>query len=290
MTRSKLNRVHLLSGGKPLPSAAVLAGMRGLEQEILRESRRDWSRQLEATKRLNKICAPLVSIIRDGATDRDPSFHPPRSGGKERRLPRPRARREKERIYLGSLGALVPPPYDYSWILAGGGGAVQIANASTGELSFGMDAFGDNNYNVSAGCAVGIYFRPVTDSGRLSVWAEPSFYEMWSDSAIFASAHSDGFIALYIAEYDSAGKFLDAVVNQHHTLWSDDSHLSDSGQHEKSNPGYSMTASCSVKQSSQYVIWVWIGGRASAHHWSGGSASAASAMSAFVPAITWELT
>ena len=110
MPRNKLSRVHSLSGGKPLSSAAALAGMCGLEKEIVAASGREWVRQLDATKRLNKICAPLIKIIRDDPTSRDHTLHARPLGNRKRRLPRPITRKEKERIYLGSLGALVPPP------------------------------------------------------------------------------------------------------------------------------------------------------------------------------------
>ncbi len=293
VSNGKGSRVHSLCGGKIASRKIALRGMRGLEKELTTRSARDWARQREVTKQLNRVYAPLRKISGDDeyVDELLRGFRSRYSGFRKRKPSRPTSRKDTERIYLGSLGARVAPPYDYSWVFRDPdpGDVGLTANAANGEMSFLIDSFGNDDYNSSAGIALGIYFRPVTDVGRLAVWSDPSFADSWYDYAWFSASHSDAFMGLYIGSYDDNGNFTGAVVNQQHSLWDDDSHVSDSGHHEDPNPGYFLNASCTVDRSHQYIIWVWAGGRAAADQVFG-AASAGSALYVVIPSITWELT
>jgi hypothetical protein len=288
--KGKGSELHALYRGKIAPQNTVLRGMVGLEKQLAARSARDWARQLEATQQLNRMYAPLREL-----SDKDKQLAQVSRGIRERhesfrrhKLVPASLSAEKPRIYLGSLGAVVPPPYDYAWTFHDPHAGVG-ADKTTGQMGFNIDSFGSPHFNSSADAAVGIYFRSITEKGRLSIWSDPSFAESWYDYAYFAASHSNGFIGLYVGSYDDNWNFTGALVHQQHSLWSDDSHLSDSGHHEKTNPGYSLNATCNVDSSHQYVIWVWTGGRAAADEVVGG-ASAGSALSVSVPWIIWELT
>jgi hypothetical protein len=267
--------------------------MINLEKEMAKKAAKDWERQHEVTRYLNNAYAPLRNVLCDPEhlSEMEQGHRSHQDRFRSHKMHSPVRPKEQTRIFLGSLGARVPPPYDYEWTYRDPDpGDVGVgANGTTGELGFNIDSFGQDDYNSSGGTAVGIYFRPVTETGRLAIWSDPSFFESWYDYAYFSSSHSDGFIGLYVGSYDDNGQFTGAVVNQQQTLWNDDSHLGSSGNHEDTNSGYSLSANCWVDSGHQYIIWVWAGGRAAADQVFGG-ASAGSALTVTVPSITWELT
>jgi hypothetical protein len=274
-------------GGVGFSQKIANRGMQSLEETLRAKSLAAWSRQKESALQLNKIYSPLLPLEGTDAHMAEVlrGFRS-RHGRKLRPLKSPAVQNDPAHVYLGSLGARVPPPFDFAWVLPNTA-VGESANATTGTMGFTIDSWGEDDYDASASCALGIYFRPLTNTGRLSVWSNPSFSSSWYDYAYFAAAHTDAFIGLYIARYALDGTFIDAPVNQTHALWDDDSHLSDSGIHEDSNAGYSLNASCWVDRNHQYVIWVWAGGRASADRIAGG-ASAGSNLWVRVPSITWE--
>jgi hypothetical protein len=285
---------QFLYGGKIIPKRIALRGMVALERELKARSLKDWARQQDVTKHLNKIYAPLRKLSDDKAvTEAFEGLRTYRARFLKQKASPPKARKETQRIYVGSLAALISPPYDYEWKVADppppGGSVLASANRSSGRFGFGIGSFQSEDFNCRAAAGVGIYFRPVTRTGRLAIWSDPSFNDSWDDRASFASSHSDGFIGLYIASFDNNGNFTGAVVDQRNGLWSDDSHFGGEGPNQDSNPGYPLYSACSVDNGHQYIIWVWAGGRAAADAGIG-IAWASSEMSVIVPSITWELT
>lgn len=285
---------QFLYGGKIIPQNIALRGMVALERELKARSVRNWARQQDVTKQLNKIYAPLRKLADDKTvTEALEGFRTYRARFLKQKASPPKTRKETQRIYVGSLAALTSPPYGYEWTSADppppGGNVVASADRSSGRFGFGIDSFQSENFNCRADAGIGIYFRPVTETGRLAIWSDPAFNDSWDDRASFASSHSDGYIGLYIASFDNNGNFAGAVVDQQNSLWSDDSHFGGQGPNEDNNPGYSLNAACSVDNGHQYIIWVLAGGRAAANATPGTVAWASSGMSVIVPSITWEL-
>lgn len=280
-------RIHALNGGRGVNRGAARRGMVPLQRELARLAANYSERQRDVARRLNLIHAPLFDEKQADKVLR--AFRSRYARSRRPRLMAPRVPKESPYIYLGSLGAIVAPPFNFSWTWRKAGITAGVyADAAKGECGFDCDSAG-NDYDGSAAAAVGIYFRPVIDRGILGIWSFPSFASFWYDYAYFSAAASRAFIGLYVGRYDMAWKFTGAVVDQRYTLWDDSSHVSDSGWHNDSSRGYSMTASCLVDRSSQYIIWVWCWGHAFADRILGG-AGAEAMLRVTVPAIAWQLT
>ena len=181
----------------------------------------------------------------------------------------------------------MPPPFDYAWSMTGNK-PNQTADAATGSLWFAINSWDEDDFDEIACCSVGIQLVPPA-VGWLSVWSDPSLGTSWSDGAIFGSAHTEGAVGLWIGQYDQNANFEGAIVSQYIKLWDDDSHLSQSGEHQDSLPAYPLFAACPVDAQHQYIVSVAIFGRAATDYSAGGSAWANSAMNAWVPSIIWEL-
>jgi hypothetical protein len=260
--------------------------MEPLQVELARVVADDSERLRDAAERMNLMHAAFRD---EKQTDRVlRAFRSRYVRSPRPKLTPPRVSNENPHIYLGSLGAVVPPPFGYSWTWRTPAVSVGVsADAVKGIIGVDCDS-GGGDYDGSGAAGVGIYFRPVIDRGILGVWSFPSFSSFWFDYAYFAAAESRAFLGLYVARYDLAGNFTGAVLDQRNTLWNDSSHISDSGWHSDSSRGYSMSGSCLVDRSSQYIIWVWCWGHAFADRILGG-AGAEAMLRVTVPAIAWQL-
>ena len=283
---TKQAQIHPFSSGPRLSKSLAAEGMRTQSDDVKTRSALAWERQLEAASQFNKSLVALLSRIGAHLDIREliNELSPPHRRRPVTKLPRPYVPPGGvDQVFL--TGARVTPPFDYAGTLPGG--PPQFVDASNGEMNFTMESLGQD-YHETACCSIGIHLTPPVD-GRLTVFSDPSLHEHWSDYAYVAAAHSDAFIGFWIGEYDANGVFQRALVDQRSKLWDDNSHLSDSGDHEEDVPGYPLFAFCSVSAWHQYVISVSIGGSASADRTIGG-AGAISALYAVIPSITWELT
>jgi hypothetical protein len=295
---SELNReisLESLYGGRIAPAEVVLEGMRPLEQALNAEFHEQQDRTLQVQGRLANELRSEPSGTVDAqrlpetirlARDRYSSIQ-------DRELPSPVWAPETQRIFTGSIGATVVPPYDYQWTWSAttAGATIQAlsADSSKGAVLFTKASFDADPASVSARGAVGIFFRPVVTNGILRISSNPSFSYMWDTFCWHSSTHSDGFVGLYVGSYTLAGGFDGARIDQKSYLWSDDSWwYGTSGQ--GTNSGFPVSAQLNVDSNHYYAIWVWCGGRDT----SGGDgflwfSTANSNFSMQVPSITWEL-
>jgi hypothetical protein len=215
-------------------------------------------------------------------------------GAKRKTVP-PRVKRARPRLFTGSIGATLTPPYDYSWTWhAGNGGPdVNTASANNGNGTWSVSDWTSQNdsSNASARGAVGVFFRPPTETGILQVWANPALTFDWGDWCVTDGAGSDGWAGLYIGEYDVDGNgFVAAPVDQQVSLWSDSSWWAGVGEQQGDNSGYPLFAELHVDNSHYYAIWIWGGTDVYGAGWSTFWGSAAGGdLSAAIPSITWEL-
>jgi hypothetical protein len=288
--------IDTLFGGKIPSTKVALAGMADLERELDR-SFKDQARERALQQRtLAKLHAPILESVQGSeqvaAAVRQLKADDARRG--KIKLYAPEVAAVAPRIFAGSIGITFAPPYNYPWTWTAFTGSASdhsaAANRSTGAISFGLHTSNGGDAATSAGrAAVGSYFRPMTANGILRVSATPSFSYNWWTSCAFASAHSDGFIGLYVGRYTLAGGFDGAPVNQQISLWHDNSWWSGASG-SASSSGYGLSAQFNVDSSHYYQIWVWCGGYVSASGWHTFSGSGAGAyMSARVPSIHAEL-
>jgi hypothetical protein len=207
----------------------------------------------------------------------------------------PEMKESRARLFTGSLGATLTPPYNWSWTWHASNGASAINSASadnrSGKWSVSDWASLDNASNASARAAVGIFFRPPTATGLLRVWSNPAINFNWGDWCAFDGAGSDGWLGLYVGEYNvDGGGFAGAPVDQQINLWSDKSWWSGVGGHQGANSGYPLQATLEVDNAHFYEIWVWGGTDVYADGWGTFTGSGAGGdLSAWMPSITWEL-
>jgi hypothetical protein len=105
--------------------------------------------------------------------------------GAKRKTGPPRVKRARPRLFTGSIGATLTPPYDYSWTWHAGNGGPDVntasANNDNGAWSVSDWTSQNDSSNASARGAVGVFFRPPTETGILQVWANPALAFDWGD-------------------------------------------------------------------------------------------------------------
>jgi hypothetical protein len=299
MTKSKRgSAVRDLFGGRFLPPKTVLRSMRTLEKRLTAEFNERTRLKGKIAEHMSKYRAPLIEAISSnkGAANAVRGLRQIAANARGHKLQRPSHGEVKERVYTGSFGAVVTPPFDYRWTWSAVNGSPsdnsEVAKNNTGEMSIVMDTdLGGNSSSISGRVAVGIYFYPPAEcASLLQVWSTPAFTDQWYDICAWDSCSADGWIGLYIESYDLTGAPTGAIIDQQVSLWSDSSWWSgDSGG--GSNSGFGLYASpVQVDQDHQYIIWVWAGCDASADGWHTFSGSGAgNQLNIKVPSIRWEL-
>lgn len=212
---------------------------------------------------------------------------------RKRKLAAPKVPKETSRIFAG-FGATVVPPYDFADAHASSTGMPSVApsaNKFTGKIVSSMDDAVVNFSSASDIAQVGFNFRlPTNCPGMLRIGSNPAFTFNWDTICAFDSAHSDGWIGLFVEEFDQNGFLSNVLVDQRITLWTDDSWWFGAGVNTGSNSGFPLFALASVNPQHTYHIWVRCGGSISAHGLDTfGDSFAGSHINATVPSITWEI-
>jgi len=293
-TRLQEETRKLLQGGAAAPEAVVRRGMADITRRLRVESSDQAGEQRAHGRALDPLRRAVLSSLGE-STDLRRAVAQLRTldaGAAKQRLALPKGTRENARIAMSSIVVTRVPPYDYPWSWqwqAGGASLNASANRNTGGMSFSLWNNG-NDASAAAAAALGIYFRPSVENGILRLWSSPAFNYFWWTICAFASAHSDGWIGLYVGRYTLAGGFDGSPVNQRISLWSDDSWWSGAGSHSGSTSAYPLFAQFNVDSAHWYALWVWCGGSVHGAGWGTFSGSGAGArMSVAVPSITWEL-
>jgi len=275
--------------GKAAPAAHARRGMRLAEQELQRR----FKQRRDSVNGSAKALTPLAEAFGQQNQEqlqkalRSLKELDRRSGRRGVVVPKPMS--EEARVFAGSIGIARVPAYDYQWTWSAkdnnSATASVAANAGGGQQSFSL-------WNNSAGAhawgaaAVGVYFRPWTANGIVNLWANPAINYNWWTYCALASAHSDGWLGLYVGQYTLAGNLDRVPVDQQISLWSDDSWWAGAGGHTSSNSGYPLSAWFTVDSDHWYAMWVWIGGSIYGSGWGAFSGSGAGAqLSASTPAM-----
>jgi hypothetical protein len=296
MPRDNSYSVEDLFEGKIPSHKVALAGMADLERELDRTFKERASERARHEGVLAKLHAPMLEQMHGNekvaAAVRQLKAEDSRRSKVS--LVAPRVARVEPRIFTGSIGVTYAPPYNYNWTWTAFTGNASAhsaaANRNTGSMSFSLHTSNGGDSATSSGrAALGAFFRPITANGILRIASTPSFSYNWWTICAFASAHSDGFIGLYVGRYTLGGGFDGAPVNQMTSLWNDDSWWSGASG-SASSSGYGLSAQFNVDSSHYYQIWVWCGGYVSASGWHTFSGSGAGAyMNATVPSVHAEL-
>jgi hypothetical protein len=252
-----------LVAGKPASSRQVLRGMKRAEEEQKRRFQARKQNVAETSRAHAPLRDALASQLGDAAKATLGGIETLQKKRRRAKLDRVSVAGEQSAIWCGAVGVRRAPPYDYQWTWHAKDAASAddgvLAEAATGHESFFLGN-GDDEAHAWGACAVGVYFRPISPSGYVHLSAAPAFSYDWWTYCTLASAHSDGWIGLYVGQYNSAGELDRVPVDQQITLWSDDSWAVGAGDHSGSNSGYPLSAWFTVDSAHWYAMWVWCGG------------------------------
>ena len=286
--------LNALYGGHIAAPDVVLKGMAGLEQELSKRHNEQESQRATRRQYIQQGIKPLLDMIGkdQGAIQGVQGLSSLQQTSRKMLTP-PVVPRESSRLFLLG-GATVAPPYNYQWtwdVISGTPPRESVtANSASGQMHFVVDTDHDKSSAGSTAAAVGIYFSPFIERGNLLISANPTFSSGWATWCFFNSAHSDGWIGLYVGSYDLSGGFAGAPVSLQFSLWSENVFFPD-GPGNGGVGTMPLRANLSVDSNHYYAIWVWCGGSASGVGWDNFFGSAAySEMYVSVPSITWELS
>lgn len=290
---------------------AAPKAMRALARSLNEEFRTE-----QATRRARAAMEAKRSAILRGQF----SVAIPRQKPKRRRTPtRPgffvghSVPKVEPRLLIGSLGAMVPPPYDFGWqfestygdpptfsenVRADGVMAFDISDVfrypDTDLIVANRGRIFDMLYHDSGGSmrsALGISFRPPV-TGLYMFSATPIVLYRWFTSSWLAESHSDGWIGWFIDRFALDGTHLGPVLNlPFPELWRDNSYSTSNGDDSRVflNPGLGLVAPpVFLRDDERYAVWVWCGGRIQAAGYHGTwNSDAESSMVVILPSISW---
>jgi hypothetical protein len=206
--------------------------------------------------------------------------------------------KQTERIFLGSAGAYVPPPFHHlvwNGVVGVPDTNDQTADGNTGDMNMHMWA-NEKASAVASYCGLGIYFYPMVANGYLTVSAAPELSYFWGDWCTDDRTTTQGWIKLNVNSYDLAGGFAGTVYENTYQLWYDSSWFGPgAGGHLVLNTAYPLVSPLiEVDNAHSYLIWVVIGGYIYGGGWGlftypGWSSEAGVNFGAHVPWIRWEL-
>jgi len=198
----------------------------------------------------------------------------------------------KSQVRVGSILTIVVPPYDADWGDSSGYDGTTFGSwvAYKGSNPPRFNATNNIGDGGSAWASAGVckFFSPAgRDSTyvRVGLWA-PYEYDWRDDSNLF-TAHTRGFIGIYVTSWDSSGGDFRVEVDRREPLWNDGTSWyedhADSGSGNYPSDTYFMAWSSRV-----YAVWAWGGTSADAHSGSLAYSYAWGTLSVSVPFMVFE--
>jgi hypothetical protein len=160
------------------------------------------------------------------------------------------------------------PPYEYEWSWQSAFNNPSVNRAASGANGhMALDLVSDlNNPSIAdARAAIGIYFRPPTENGILTLSTTPSFNASFFHDGTLASSQANAWIGLYGASYNASNdSFASEMLNQMSMVFSVDTWYFSGGDDpinppSFNNSGFPLTAQFQVDNSHWYALWVWCG-------------------------------
>lgn len=286
--------------GMEFPARGTVdAGQRSAERELLR--------QFRGTKALHSELAAASKLVHASLVDSRKQDKRALEGGRrlrqlhdrlsKQRLPFPRVPKSSQRIFTGSIGATVTPPYDYPWVWDSTSGQApghtESADINAGTMGFSFSTSQNGSSQVIGLASVGIGFHQLPDCPTLlQVWANPMYNFGWSTTSASDSAHTDGWIGLRVDAFNvGTNSPAGTPISQQIPLWWSDTWWNGSGNWG-TNKESNLYAALIVDKSHWYKIRVACGGMifgAGWNNWFGIGSGATADLSASVPWIQWQL-
>jgi hypothetical protein len=116
-----------------------------------------------------------------------------------------RKQAQTDRIFSGSIGATVVPPYDLDWTWSQQQGEPDNLQTSADRNSGTMGITNvTSGETASASTAVGIWLIAPLGTSTMTISAAPALSYYWFISAIFSYSESDGWINVVVESFDRA--------------------------------------------------------------------------------------
>jgi hypothetical protein len=190
------------------------------------------------------------------------------------------------------------PPYEYQWSWQSGFNNPTIsrtATAASGQMALDLISDLDNPSIADAKAAIGIYFRPPTQNGILTLSATPSFIASFFHNGVLASSQANAWVGLYGASYNASdNSFASEILNQMSMVFCVDTWYFCGGDNPSSPPSFNnsglpLNAQFQVDNSHWYALWVWCGTHIGADGFGGlfSGSGAISHISVNVPSMIW---
>jgi len=259
-TQDKRRRIiqrAIASGVMPLSQTVARRGIAALNKRLVAETQTRYAERKRAARESQKMLAPLIKIIRQDKSAMKAAQNVRRltTHRKRPKITYPKAlQRVAPHVRSGSIIKFFGPPYDAEWG-DHSNDASSFATKDPPEPRFDSTTRPGNGSAWSS-AGVGKWFIPDGESTwvRIGLYA-PYEYE-WRVASTWETAHSDGFIAVYVQSFDFGGGDPRDEVDRRIGLWSEGSAWQQ--DHSDSGGGYYPSDTYFLASNArQYIIWAW---------------------------------
>jgi hypothetical protein len=266
-SRDQRDIVAAIHGG-PLPASAIKRSIALLEQRIVIQFERHKTQFAKAAARQKRVLAPLMKVIKDDrraaeAAEAYAKTAPSKRPAK-RRLPSDLPMVAPQ-VRGGSVLTITAPPYSVDWTSGSG----STSNSTTSGGGFGEKdngAFGASTIVFTGGSAwggggVASQIQPIAENELMRFSAFVQYSYNWDDSSSWGdTAHSDGYLGVFITSFDLRGGDERVEIDQRSHMWSDGTgwweEHSDSGE-GLIWPNSQVEVFLPVTSSRIFLFWIW---------------------------------
>jgi hypothetical protein len=265
--RDQREIVAAIHGG-PVSPAVVKRSIALLEQRIIKPFERRKGAFAKANLQQKRVLSPLMKLVKDdpraAEAARAYAKIPPPKRRVKHVLP-PGLPTVAPQVRGGSVLTIAAPPYSVGW--TNGTGSTSDSTTSGGGFgennigSFGAETIVFSGGSAWGGGGVGVQIQPLAENEVMRFSAFVQYSYNWQDSSSWGdTAHSDGYLGVFItsSQLDGSGERTD--VDQRSHLWSDgtgwwETH-SDAGE-GLLWPNSQVEVFLPVTSSRVYLFWIW---------------------------------
>jgi hypothetical protein len=266
-SRDQRDIVAAIHGGA-LPASAIKRSIALLEQRIVKRFELHKAHFAKAAAQQKRVLAPLMKVIKDDRRAAEAARAYAKVAPPKRRAKRPMPLglpRVAPQVRGGSVLTIAAPPYSVDW----GSGSGSTSNSTTSGGGFGGKtdgSFGASTIIFSGGSAwggggVAAQIQPIADNELMRFSAFVTYGYSWDDSSSWGdTAHSDGYLGVFITSFQLDGSGGRVEVDQRSHLWSDGTgwweEHSDSGD-GLIWPNSQVEVFLPVTSSRIFLFWIW---------------------------------
>jgi hypothetical protein len=267
LAKNQADRVRALLGGTP--PAALRNKPMPLEAELkagAKLRRKQWALVSRHSEPMLKAFHNVIAADKRAlkAAQALKNLKPARRQKSPRR---PAAPKIGPLIRAGSILTFVPPPWSESWT-AGSGQSGDNTTFGMGEADANSGEFipecqvGNSGGSEWGGAGVAVWFQPVTDNTWVRFAPYSPSIGTWDDRSWgWATAHTNGFIAVLVESWDLNGANWRIDVDRRISQWGDGigSWSDEHGYYQQNPINFPADTFFSADASRWYRVWTWAG-------------------------------